>query len=149
MNRETLYTLVGASLMAASLLMSATASAESHKEGGEEPAAGAEDPKNQEAKKDEAKKDDNKGLANFPRISDDEETIFAVQRKAYLVDRKIELSLMPAASFTDRFVFTLGGSLSATYHVAENFGLEFFGTYLFPTESDLTESNRTSKSSMP
>jgi outer membrane beta-barrel protein len=78
------------------------------------------------------------GRGPFPRIADDEETIYAVQRKAYLVNRKIELTPFFAATFSDRFVQTFAPALSVTYHVAENFGLEVFGGYMFPSESDLT-----------
>lgn len=75
----------------------------------------------------------------FPRIADDEETIYAVQRKAYLVNRRLEASALFSASFTDRFVQSFAPAVSATYHIAENFGLEVYGTYIFPTESGLTE----------
>lgn len=74
----------------------------------------------------------------FSRIADEEETIYAVQRKAYLVDGKFELTPLLAASFTDRFVQTFAPAASVTYHVAENFGIELFGGYMFPTESGLT-----------
>lgn len=74
----------------------------------------------------------------FARIADEEETIYAVQRKAYLVDGKFELTPLVAASFTDRFVQTFAPAGSVTYHVAENFGIELFGAYMFPTESGLT-----------
>lgn len=76
---------------------------------------------------------------DFPRLSDDEETIYAVQRKAFLIQNKIELTVMGSASFTDRFVQTFAPALSVTYHVRENFGLELFGSYLFPNESGLTD----------
>lgn len=75
---------------------------------------------------------------DFPRLSDDEETIYTVQRKAFLIQNKIELTVMGAASFTDRFVQTFAPALSVTYHLRENFGLELFGSYLFPDESGLT-----------
>jgi outer membrane beta-barrel protein len=78
------------------------------------------------------------GKGPFPRVADDEETIYAVQRKAYLVLHKFELTPMFAATFSDRFVQTFAPALSVSYHVAENFGLELFGSYMFPTESDLT-----------
>lgn len=78
------------------------------------------------------------GDAPFPRISDDQETIYAVQRKAYLVDDRIELTLMGSASFTDRFVQSFGPAGAVTYHIAENFGLQFAGVYMFPNESGLT-----------
>ncbi|MEQ8273004.1 MAG: outer membrane beta-barrel domain-containing protein [Deltaproteobacteria bacterium] len=76
--------------------------------------------------------------APFARIADQEETIYAVQRKAFLVDGKFELTPLLAASFTDRFVQTFAPAGSVTYHVAENFGIELFGGYMFPTESGLT-----------
>lgn len=75
----------------------------------------------------------------FARISDDEETIYAVQRKAYLVKDKLEVTPFVAASFADRFIQTYAPAASVTYHVAENFGLELFGAYFFPNESGLTE----------
>src|SRR5689334_20339335 len=62
----------------------------------------------------------------FARVSDDQETIYAVQRKAYLVYKKFELTPMIAASFADRYVETYAPAASATYHLAENFGLELF-----------------------
>lgn len=88
-----------------------------------------------------AKPTDPKGVKKgpFPRIADDEETIYAVQRKAYLVNRKVELTPMISASFGDRFVRTFAPAGSVTYHMAENFGLELFGAYMFPTESSLTK----------
>ena len=77
--------------------------------------------------------------ADFPRISDNQETIYAVQRKAFLVNRKIELTLNPASTaFTDRFVQTFGFGGGVGYHIAENFGIELHGVYLFPFDSDLT-----------
>jgi len=86
-----------------------------------------------------AESGDKHSKALFPRISDDEETIYTVQRKAYLVREKIELTLNPAyASFTDRFVQTFGFGGSVTYHVGENFGIELGGAYMIPFESDLT-----------
>ena len=77
-------------------------------------------------------------LKGFGRISDNEETIFAVQRKAYLIKGKFELTPFLAASFADRFVQTFAPAASVTLHVAENFGLELFGAYFFPDESGLT-----------
>ena len=82
---------------------------------------------------------DKPGQAPFPRISDDEETIYAVQRKAYLVANKWELTPMFAYAFNDSFVDTLGITGSVTYHLAENFGLELYGGYMFAWESELTE----------
>ena len=55
----------------------------------------------------------------FPRISDEEETIYAVQRKAYLVDRKIELTLGGTASFADRFVQACEGVVVEVVALAE------------------------------
>ncbi|MBI2375957.1 MAG: outer membrane beta-barrel domain-containing protein [Deltaproteobacteria bacterium] len=78
------------------------------------------------------------GKSAFPRIADDEETIYAVQRKAYLVAKKFEITPMASASFTDRFVQTFAPGASLTYHLAENFGLELAGSYMFPFESGLT-----------
>ncbi len=74
----------------------------------------------------------------FARVADEEETIYAVQRKAYLVKKKFELTPLFALSFTDNFVQTFAPAASITYHAAENFGLELFGAYMFPTESGLT-----------
>ncbi len=75
----------------------------------------------------------------FARIADDEETIYSVQRKAYLVNSKLEITAFPVSfSFTDRFVQTYAPGASVTYHVAENFGLEVFGAYMLPNESGLT-----------
>lgn len=75
----------------------------------------------------------------FPRVSDSEETIFAVQRKAFLVDSKIELTPMFSTSFADRFVQTFAPAVSGVYHLSENFGLEVYGAYMLPTESGLTK----------
>ncbi len=75
----------------------------------------------------------------FPRVSDAEETIFAVQRKAFLVEGKFELTPLFATSFSDRFVSTSAPAGSVVYHLSENFGLELYGSYMFPTESSLTK----------
>lgn len=75
----------------------------------------------------------------FPRVSDAEETIFAVQRKAFLVEGKFELTPLFATSFSDRFVSTRAPAASVVYHLSENFGLEVYGSYMFPTESGLTK----------
>lgn len=80
-----------------------------------------------------------KGNAPFARIADEEETIYAVQRKAYLVNKKFELTPLFAISFTDNFVQTIAPAASVTYHAAENFGIELFGAYMFPDESGLTQ----------
>ncbi|MEM7677691.1 MAG: outer membrane beta-barrel domain-containing protein [Myxococcota bacterium] len=77
--------------------------------------------------------------AEFPRISDDEETIYAVQRKAYIVKDKWEITPMFGLAFNDRFVSTLSPAASVTYHIAENFGIELYGGVMLPTESSLTE----------
>ncbi|NJK89677.1 MAG: outer membrane beta-barrel domain-containing protein [Myxococcales bacterium] len=74
--------------------------------------------------------------SNFPRIVDEEETIYAVQRKAYLVREKLEVSVMFSALFNDRFVESYAPVGSVTYHLAENFGLELFGGYFIPNPSD-------------
>lgn len=76
--------------------------------------------------------------APFPRVADDEETIYAVQRKAYLVDDRFEVTLMGSFSFTDRFVDAGGPAAALTYHLAENFAVEAFGTVMFPSASALT-----------
>lgn len=79
---------------------------------------------------------------DFQRVADDEETIYAVQRKAYLVNGRIEITPMFAATFTDRFVTSFAPAASVTYHLAENLGLEVFGAYMFPSDSNLTEEIR-------
>jgi len=86
-----------------------------------------------------ADESEKRGKAAFPRIADDEETIYAVQRKAYLVKNKFELTPMGAVSFTDRFVVNGGWAASVSYHLAENFGVEMYGAQLFPNESGLTD----------
>jgi len=73
--------------------------------------------------------------SDFPRVADDEETIFAVQRKAYLIKNKWEVSVMFSALFNDRFVESYAPVGSVTYHLAENFGLELFGGYFIPNPS--------------
>jgi outer membrane beta-barrel protein len=75
----------------------------------------------------------------FPRVSDDQETIYAVQRKAFLVDGKFELTPLLSSSFSDRFVQTFAPAASIVYHLSENFGLELYGAYMFPDESSLTD----------
>ena len=75
----------------------------------------------------------------FPRISDADETIYAVQRKAFLVDSKWELTPLFAASFSDRFVQTFAPAASVVYHLSESFGLEAYGAFMFPNESALTD----------
>lgn len=77
------------------------------------------------------------GGGAFARIADDQETIYAVQRKAYLVNHKIEITPLLGADVTDTFVHTIAPGLSLTYHLAENFGIELFGAYMFPSESAL------------
>lgn len=78
------------------------------------------------------------GNPPFARVADDEETIYAVQRKAFSVEGKLELAPFVAATFADRFVqsFAIAGSLG--YHLRETFAVEVFGSYMFPTESGLT-----------
>ncbi|MCB9650066.1 MAG: outer membrane beta-barrel domain-containing protein [Deltaproteobacteria bacterium] len=78
------------------------------------------------------------GKAPFARVSDDQETIYAVQRKAFLVDGKFELTPMASMSFSDRFVQTFAPAASIVYHLSENFGLEVYGAYMFPNESSFT-----------
>lgn len=72
---------------------------------------------------------------DFPRVADDEETIYAVQRKAYLIKDKFEVSVMFSALFNDRFVDSYAPVGSVTYHLAETFGLEVFGGYFIPNPS--------------
>jgi outer membrane beta-barrel protein len=76
--------------------------------------------------------------AGFARVTDDEETIYAVQRKAYLIKNKTEVSLMFTALFNDRYVQSYAPVGSIVYHLSENFGLEAYGGYLFPDESGAT-----------
>lgn len=75
----------------------------------------------------------------FPRISDSEETIFAVQRKAFLTEGKWELTPYFSFSVADRFVSTMAPAGSVVYHLTENLGLEVYGSYMFPSESALTD----------
>src|SRR5690242_12863589 len=63
------------------------------------------------ATKQEEKQATYTGKGPFPRVADDEETIYAVQRKAYLVRQKIELTPMFAGTFSDRFVQTFAPAL--------------------------------------
>lgn len=109
-----------------------------------EPTDPASEPKKEEVdplktKEAEPPKVVSTGKGPFPRIADDEETIYAVQRKAYLVNQKLEATLMFAATFTDRFVQAFAPAGSVSYHVAENFGFELYGLYTFPDESGLTQ----------
>jgi len=76
--------------------------------------------------------------APFPRVSDDEETIYSVQRKAYLVDKRLEVTAMGAFSFTDRFVDSAGPAVAVSFHLSENFAVEAFGNFMFPAASSLT-----------
>ena len=87
----------------------------------------------------ESDDDASKSNAPFPRISDDQETIYAVQRKAYLIKNKWELTPTFGWLFNDRFVQTFSVGASITYHLAENFGIELYGAAMVPTESALTE----------
>lgn len=82
------------------------------------------------------------GEPGFSRVIDNEETIYAIQRKAFLIKDKIELSLMYSNLVGDRFVttsdsFALAGS--ASYHLSEQFALELFGGWFNPTISESTE----------
>lgn len=77
--------------------------------------------------------------APFPRVSDEDETIYAIQRKAYLIKKKWEFTPMYATTINDRFVETHSLSGSVMYHLAENLGLELYGGGMFPTESALTQ----------
>ncbi|MEO1338541.1 MAG: outer membrane beta-barrel domain-containing protein, partial [Myxococcota bacterium] len=88
---------------------------------------------------DQASTDQAPNTEKFPRISDDEETIYAVQRKAYIVKNKWEITPMFGLAFNDRFVSTLSPAASITYHVAESFGIELYGGVMIPSESALTE----------
>ncbi len=76
--------------------------------------------------------------AGFSRVSDNQETIYSVQRKAFLINGKLEINPAFSATFTDRFVQSYGGSLSVAYHLSETFGIELFGTFQAPDESELT-----------
>ena len=139
MRLENLSPMAGAALIVGGLFLSSAAHAQDAAAEGQDTEAPQEDAKDTAEDAPENVQDQKKGKAQFPRISDDEETIYAVQRKAFLVKSKIELTPMGAFSFTDRFVQNGGLALSGTYHFAENFGVEVFGTYLFPGESGLTD----------
>ncbi len=78
----------------------------------------------------------------FLRTVDDDETIYVVQRKAYLVRHRVELSPLVSASFTDQFVQTFAASASGSYHLSENFALEVFGSFMFPEHSSATKELR-------
>lgn len=97
-----------------------------------------EEEKKEEGAKEEAKAGEEK-TDDFARIADDEETIYAVQRKAYLINNKFEITVGGSLKVGDRFVqnFSVLGGL--TYHLAENFGVELYGGYMFPGESGLTK----------
>ena len=104
----------------------------------ETPAADPETPAEPQKPAEETKPLVGRKGAPFPRISDDQETIYAVQRKAYLIDKAFEITPMGSFGFTDRFVTTFAAALSVSWHVAENFALELSGGYMFPQESALT-----------
>lgn len=75
---------------------------------------------------------------SFPRITDADETIYAVQRKAYLVKGALEVTPMAAMLISDRFVDSYAPALSLSYHLAENFAVEAFGAYMFSSPSSVT-----------
>ncbi len=78
----------------------------------------------------------------FSRVTDDQETIYAIQRKAYLSEGTWELSLLYNNLIGDRFVATDNGvavAASVGYHFDEAFSVEVFGGYFFPTESEATQ----------
>ena len=78
----------------------------------------------------------------FSRVIDEDEVIYAVQRKAYLLKGKFELSAMYNTLVGDRFVTTensFGVAGSVGYHLTEQFALELFGGVFRPTESETTE----------
>lgn len=78
----------------------------------------------------------------FSRVIDEYETIYAIQRKAYLIKGKWELSPMYNTLVGDRFVATensLAAAGSIAYHISEQFALEAFGGYFAPTESETTQ----------
>ncbi|MEO1230838.1 MAG: outer membrane beta-barrel domain-containing protein [Myxococcota bacterium] len=79
--------------------------------------------------------------APFSRVIDDEETIYAIQRKAYLIKGKFEVTPMYSTLVGDRFVATensIAGHLSVAYHLSEQFAFEIFGGVYNPTESETT-----------
>jgi outer membrane beta-barrel protein len=126
-------TVIGA--LALALLVSGNARAQEEEEKQpEQPAEGSETAAPSDAP---APLTGRKG-APFPRISDEDETIYAVQRKAYLIDKAFEISAMGSLGFFDRFVTTFAPALSVSWHLSENFALELSGAYFFPTESTLT-----------
>jgi outer membrane beta-barrel protein len=129
----------GAMLVAAPAFAQAPAEEEASEDAADEGAAKPAAPVEATAEEAAVMRASTRGTAKFPRIADDQETIFAVQRKAYLLNRKFEVTPMATASFTDRFVQTFGGSVSLSYHLAENFGLELVGSLMFPNESGLTD----------
>lgn len=102
---------------------------------------------------------------SFSRIIDEEETIYAIQRKAFLIKNKVEVSLMLPFLMGDRFVASQplidieldegdpavvgdesrfevpileGISGSVAYHLSEQFALELFGGFFNPGESETT-----------
>lgn len=81
------------------------------------------------------------GDPGFSRVIDREETIYAVQRKAYLIEGTLELSVLYSTLVGDRFVTTdnsVAVAAGATYHLSEAFALEVFGGWFRPTESETT-----------
>ena len=121
-------------LLAAAGIFFAAPAAFAQDEGEDQPAAETE-----AVEETPAETDNSKGKAPFPRISDDDETIYAVQRKAYLLKNKWEITPMFGLAFNDRFVSTLAPGLSVAYHLAENFAIEAYGAFMLPSESALTE----------
>ncbi len=77
--------------------------------------------------------------APFDRVTDVEETIFVVQRRAYLVQNKHEFTPYFMLNIGDRFVRTIAPAVNYTYHLRENLGVEAFGTYYIPFSSSMTE----------
>lgn len=74
----------------------------------------------------------------FSRVADAEETIYALQRKAYLLSNRFEVSVLYTVLVGDRFVSTadsFGLSGSFAYHLSESFALEAFGGWFNPTIS--------------
>lgn len=89
----------------------------------------------------EAKAAAREGGPGFSRVVDDDETIYAIQRKAYLIENTLELSVLYTSLVGDRFVGTadsLAVSGGAAYHFSEAFAVEVFGGWFNPTESETT-----------
>lgn len=86
--------------------------------------------------------DDTPSGPGFSRVIDEDETIYAIQRKAYLLEDSFEVSVMWSNLVGDRFVTTDsygGGALSLAYHLSEAFAIEAYGGYFNPTDSEAAD----------